>query len=210
MKDLKQWLTWATTETHVDADERADRIEDLDEPEQDAAVDAAHFIALHALPEAEYESKNEDGEVPAWVLTHHPEAFRDLCLSFAEAVERMRDVVPEAVAEPESNRSVVCCSHPPGYFCFRCAPTPECGEVDDLAGKGVLELGPGAVPSREYADRFRGITGYDWKIMGERDHWYPWDTLRYLVEHVLAPGGGRITAEDERLHGLTWWPRRPG
>ena len=97
MRELRRWLHWATNETQVPARERALKAEWWEghsAPPWVVAVDAAcTLIADRALP--------GEGQFPdqpsliAWCLTHHPDAFRDLCLAFADAIERMRERVSE-------------------------------------------------------------------------------------------------------------------
>jgi len=77
--------------------------------------------------------------------------------------------------------------------------------------KGRFEIESGAIQTRADADRFRGMVDYDFLIKGDRDTWFPWNLLQYLVVDVLAPSGGDVRAEDERLMRLPWWPRKaPG
>ena len=104
MKELRRWLEWAITETHVPASERANRGCGLS-GETDTAwsiiVDSAAHITARALG-TDFDTSEAD---IAWCLTHHPEAFRDLCLSFADAVEKMRERVPEHVETWEQKRN---------------------------------------------------------------------------------------------------------
>lgn len=87
MKELRDWLQWATTETHVSADERAERSEELST--RHCITQAAGLITVRASGRGRW----DDNDEIAYCLTHHPEPFRRLCLAFADAVEKMREEV---------------------------------------------------------------------------------------------------------------------
>lgn len=87
MQDLRAWLAWATTETHVPAAERA-----IAAPKYAIALEAAENIREHAT------GITDGSKDIAWCLEHHPDAFRALVLAWAAAVEAMRAAVPACVA----------------------------------------------------------------------------------------------------------------
>lgn len=118
MKALREWLHWATNETHVPAIERAERSADLSDAEGDLVGDAASQIKWHAKRD-EYSCGTEE---VAWCLEHHPQAFHDLCLEFARAIEKMRDLVPEAPSTPEPEDECEDSYEPGTIPWFRYAP----------------------------------------------------------------------------------------
>lgn len=84
--------------------------------------------------------------------------------------------------------------------------------VERDAGFNRCIIGPEGVESRRQADNLRGMR-CDWHVRGTVRDWMDHGgengltLLRYLVEQVLAPGGGTITAEHDDLAKSVWWPR---
>ena len=105
LDELRAWLTWATTETHVPAAERAARA-----PGAMPVAEAAAYLCDHAG------GGEPDEQDIAWCLEHHPLAFRDLVLAWSVAAEAMGAAVPEhvpAVRPP-----------PPADACAGCGSRP--------------------------------------------------------------------------------------
>lgn len=76
-------------------------------------------------------------------------------------------------------------------------------------------IGPEGVHTRGQADALRGMR-CDWHVRGSVRDWMDHGgenglaLVRYLVEQVLAPGGGAITADQPDLARSVWWPEPPG
>jgi hypothetical protein len=91
-------------------------------------------------------------------------------------------------------------------------PMPE-PELQREPARNRIMISRDGIKDRAAADQFRGMAQFDWHILGTFNEWFRWgderglELLQYFVVEVLAPGGGKVTADDGNLAAKRWWPR---
>ncbi len=159
MKALREWLHWATNETHISAETRAEKSFSLPVPESDLVDDVARHLINHANPDKSDADATED---ITWCLEHHPQAFSDLCLEFARAIEKMRDLVPEAASTPEPEDECDGSDHTAEAMAYAMsAVTPlHMGRREGMSSEAWRDwVGPGAQRLIDAARRVNDQTG---------------------------------------------------
>ena len=187
LDDLRAWLTWATTETHVPAAERAERA-----PGDMPVAEAAAYMCDHWGCGGE----DDAGDI-ACCLEYQPDAFRDLVLAWAVAVEAMQRAVPseyKPVAFPEP-------------ACPACRSRPCTGTHMSCSLERYLAENPGVKDNLEPLEASVDSAWIAAPPPMPNWRWYMVETARRVNEHV-AMYEGKLTPRPELSEELAS-PRLP-